>query len=129
MTDNQKEKTKSKEKEEIKVDDSRVWKQNYNLENEFIMAKIFRNQSNVKNNIEIFNEEEKNIRKKKKSKNISNADGQGKKKNLDTDISNNVRKIMSEAGKLVMQMKQTAEKDSIQNIESLMSIAKNIIKR
>ena len=94
MTDNQKEKTKSKEKEEIKVDDSRVWKQNYNLENEFIMAKIFRNQSNVKNNIEIFNEEEKNIRKKKKSKNISNADGQGKKKNLDTDISNNVRKIM-----------------------------------
>ena len=126
MTDNQKEKTKSKEKEEIKVDDSRVWKQNYNLENEFIMAKIFRNQSNVKNNIEIFNEEEKNIRKKKKSKNISNADGQGKKKNLDTDISNNVRKIMSEAGKLVMQMKQTAEKDSIQNIESLMSIAKNI---
>ena len=65
MTDNQKEKKKNKEKEEIKVDDSRVWKQNYNLENEFIMAKIFRNQSNVKNNIEIFNEEEKNIRKKK----------------------------------------------------------------
>ena len=126
MNDKEKGNAKSKEKEEIKVDDTRVWKQNYNLESENIMGNIARSQTNVKNNIEIFNEEERNFRRKKKIKNISSVDGQGNRHNTDTLISNNVRRIMSEAGKLVMQMKQIADKDSIKNIESLMTISKNI---
>ena len=125
MIDNRKE-NKSKEKEEIKVDDARVWKHRYNLDTERIISKIGRSQTNVKNNIEIFNEEERNFRRKKKIKNISSVDGQGNRNNADYNISNNVRRIMSEAGKLVMQIKQTADKDSINNIESLMTITRNI---
>ena len=118
---------KKLEKESIKVADYRVWKQRQNLSSEDIIHNILRNQSKIKNYTEALNEEEKND-KKKKIKNYQSFDGFRNRKQKDSKISNNVQKIMSEVGKLVLDMKIISENSYKNNINSLINTTKQIKK-
>ena len=52
------------------INDFRVWQQKQNLYNDYILDKVNRNQTKIKNLTEVLNENEKNYRKKKaKTKN------------------------------------------------------------
>ena len=115
------------EKESINVADYRVWKQRQNLSSEDIIHNILRNQSKIKNYTEALNEEEKND-KKKKIKNYQSFDGFRNRKQKDSKISNNVQKIMTEVGKLVLDMKIISENSYKNNINSLINTTKQIKK-
>ena len=123
--------TKNEEKklelEPINVADFRVWKQRQNLTSEDIIHSIIRNQSKIKNFAEALNEEEKND-KKKKIKNYQSFDGFRNRKQKDSKVSNNVQKIMSEVGKLVLDMKNISENSYKNNINSLINTSKQIKK-
>ena len=123
--------TKNEEKklelEPINVADFRVWKQRQNLTSEDIIHSIIRNQSKIKNFAEALNEEEKND-KKKKIKNYQSFDGFRNRKQKDSKVSNNVQKIMSEVGKLVLDMKNISENSYKNNINALINTSKQIKK-
>ena len=118
---------KKLELESIKVADFRVWKQRQNLTSEDIIHNIVRNQAKIKNFAEALNEEEKND-KKKKIKNYQSFDGFRNRKQKDSKISSNVQKIMSEVGKLVLDMKLISENSYKNNINSLINTTKQIKK-
>ena len=118
---------KKLELEPINVADFRVWKQRQNLTSEDIIHSIIRNQSKIKNFAEALNEEEKND-KKKKIKNYQSFDGFRNRKQQDSKVSNNVQKIMSEVGKLVLDMKNISENSYKNNINALINTSKQIKK-
>ena len=115
------------EKESINVADFRIWKQRQYLTSEDIITNILRNQSKIKNFTEALNEEEKND-KKKKIKNYQSYDGFRNKRQKDSNLSKNVQKIMSDVGKLVLNMKLISENSYKNNINSLINTSKQIQK-
>jgi hypothetical protein len=115
------------ERESITVADFRVWKQRQNLSSEDIIHNIVRNQAKIRNYTEALNEEEKND-KKKKIKNYQSFDALRNRKQKDSKLSDNVQKIMSEVGKLVIDMKHISENAYKNNINSLMNTTKQIKK-
>ena len=115
------------EKESINVADFRVWKQRQNLSSEDIINDILRDQAKIRNYTEALNEEEKND-KKKKIKNYQSFDGLRNRKQKDSKLSYNVQKIMSEVGKLVVDMKHISENSYKNNINSLINTTKQIKK-
>ena len=115
------------ELESINVADYRVWKQRQNLSSENIIHDIIRDQAKIKNYAEALNEEEKND-KKKKIKNYQSFDGFRNRKQKDLKLSTNVQKIMSEVGKLVLDMKIISENSYKNNINSLINTTKQIKK-
>ena len=118
---------KKLELESINVADFRIWKQRQNLTSEDIIHNIVRNQAKIKNFAEALNEEEKND-KKKKIKNYQSFDGFRNRKQKDSKISSNVQKIMSDVGKLVLDMKLISENSYKNNINSLINTTKQIKK-
>ena len=115
------------ELEPINVADYRVWKQRQNLTGEDIIHNILRNQTKIKNYAEALNEEEKNDRKKK-IKNYQSFDGFRNRKKKDSKVSDNVQKIMTEVGKLVLDMKNISENSYKNNINSLINTSKQLKK-
>jgi len=115
------------EREVIKVPDYRVWKQRQNLSSEDIINNIMKEQNKIKNYTEALNEEEKND-KKKKIKSYQSYDNFRSRKKNDSKVSSNVQKIMSEVGKLVLDMKHISENTYKNNITSLINTT-NQIKR
>ena len=115
------------ERESINIADFRIWKQRQNLTSEDIIHNILKDQSKIKNFTEALNEEEKND-KKKKIKNYQSYDGFRKRRQKDSNLSDNVQKIMSDVGKLVLDMKLIQENSYKNNINSLINTSKQIKK-
>ena len=115
------------EREVIKVPDYRVWKQRQNLSSEDIINNIMKQQNKIKYYTEALNEEEKND-KRKKIKSYQSYDNFRYRKKNDSKVSSNVQKIMSEVGKLVLDMKHISENTYKNNITSLINTT-NQIKR
>ena len=115
------------ERESIRPAEFRVWKQTQNLLSDDIMQNIHRNQLKIKNYTEALNEEEKND-KKKKIKNHQSFDAFRHRKKKDLVVSDNVQKIMTDVGKLVLDMKIISENSYKNNINSLINTS-NQIKR
>ena len=120
--------TEEKEENELtKINDFKVWKLKEELPNEDIIQRINKYQNNLKNLTEILNEDEKHDKKKKQ--NYQSFDSLRKRrKNKDSKLSNNVKKIMTDVGKLVLDMKNISENTYKDNINSLMKTSKEIKK-
>ena len=112
------------ERESIEVSDLRVWKHQQNLSGEDIISNVIDNQAKIKNYTEALNEEEN--RDKRKVRNYQSFDPFKNKKKKNSDISENVQKIMSEVGKLVLDMKHISENSYKNNISSLVNTTKQI---
>ena len=96
-------KEEKEENELTKINDFKVWKLKEELPNEDIIQRINKYQNNLKNLTEILNEDEKHDKKKKQ--NYQSFDSLRKRrKNKDSKLSNNVKKIMTDVGKLVLDM-------------------------
>ena len=120
-------KEEKEENELTKINDFKVWKLKEELPNEDIIQRINKYQNNLKNLTEILNEDEKHDKKKKQ--NYQNFDSLRKRrKNKDSKLSNNVKKIMTDVGKLVLDMKNISENTYKDNINSLMKTSKEIKK-
>ena len=120
-------KEKKEENELTKINDFKVWKLKEELPNEDIIQRINKYQNNLKNLTEILNEDEKHDKKKKQ--NYQSFDSLRKRrKNKDSKLSNNVKKIMTDVGKLVLDMKNISENTYKDNINSLMKTSKEIKK-
>ena len=120
-------KEEKEENELTKINDFKVWKLKEELPNEDIIQRINKYQNNLKNLTEILNEDEKHDKKKKQ--NYQSFDSLRKRrKNKDSKLSNNVKKIMTDVGKLVLDMKNISENTYKDNINSLMKTSKEIKK-
>ena len=116
------------EPEIIKLVDLNPFKLKEEIFSENILNSIDKKQNKIKVDTEILNEDEKND-KKKKIKNYQSFDGTGKRrKNKDSKLSKNVKKIMSDVGKLVLDMKNISENSYKANINSLMKTTREIKK-
>ena len=108
--------------------DLNPWRPKDDPPSENIMNRINKNQNHIRVYTEVLNEDEKN-EKKKKIKNYQSFDGTRKRrKNKDSKLSNNVKKIMSDVGKLVLDMKIISENSYKANINSLLKTTKEIKK-
>ena len=93
-----------------------------------IINAINKDQNKVRILTEVLNEDEKND-KKKKIKNYQSFDAfRKRKKKKDSQLSDNVKKIMSDVGKLVLDMNSLSEDSYKTNINSLMKTSKEIKK-
>ena len=123
-------KENKEEKESIKIFDTNLtpWKRIEVLLNEDIVQNITKNNNKIRILTEVLSDEEKRD-KKKKIKNYQSFDGIHKRrKNKDSKLSTNVKKIMSDVGKLVLDMNSISENSYKANIESLIKTTKEIKK-
>ena len=110
-----------------KISDSKIWKNIYDKPSDAILQRISKNQNNIRTLTEILNEDEK--RDKKKKQNYQSFDSfRKRRKNKDSKISKNVKKIMTDVGKLVLDMKNISENTYKENINSLMKTSNEIKK-
>jgi hypothetical protein len=108
--------------------DMNIWKIKEEFLTDDIMNNIKKNTNNIRILTEVLSDEEKHD-KKKKIKNYQSFDGLGKRgKNKDSKISKNVKKIMSDVGKLVLDMKTISENSYKENIKSLRKTTNEIKK-
>ena len=120
-------KEEKEENELIKISDFKVWKLKEDLSNDDIIQRISKNQNKIRYLTEILNEDEKHDKKKKQ--NYQSFDSLRKRrKNKDSKISTNVKKIMTDVGKLVLDMKNISENTYKANINSLIKTSKEIKK-
>ena len=123
---NLKENDKKIEKEmNDNINDFRVWQQKQNLYNDYILEKVFRNQTKIKNLTEVLNENEKNYRKKK-AKTNQNTDIKKDKNQKDSLVSDRVKEIMGEVGKTVLKIRKSEEDSSKNNIKFLLKTTDQI---
>ena len=116
------------ELEIIKIVDLNPFKLKEEIFSENILNSIDKKQNKIRFDTEILNEDQKHD-KKKKIKNYQSFDGAGKRrKNKDTKISKNVKKIMSDVGKLVLDMNSISENSYKTNINSLVKTTNEIKK-
>ena len=116
------------EPEIIKIVDLNPFKGKTEILTENILNSIDKKQNNIRLYTEILNEDEKRD-KKKKIKSYQSFDGTGKRRNnKDSKLSKNVKKIMSDVGKLVLDMKNISENSYKANINSLIRTTKEIKK-
>ena len=116
------------EPEIIKIVDLNPFKGKEEILTENILNSIDKKQNNIRLYTEILNEDEKRD-KKKKIKSYQSFDGTGKRRNnKDSKLSKNVKKIMSDVGKLVLDMKNISENSYKTNINSLIRTTKEIKK-
>jgi len=109
------------------INDFRVWKQKAGLVSENIIESIKKSQSKIKHQTEILNEGgERHDRKKIKSHFKSNKFKD--KKSDDFFVSDTVKKIMGDVGKLVMNIRTQEDNLSKVNINALLETTKQIKK-
>ena len=107
------------------INDFRVWQQKQNLYNDYILDKVNRNQTKIKNLTEVLNENEKNYRKKK-AKTNQNTDINKDKNQKDSLVSDRVKEIMGEVGKTVLRIRKSEEDSSKNNIKFLLKTTDQI---
>ena len=116
------------ENDSLNLADFNLWNQKEEVLREDILNRINKNQNQIRNLTEVLNEDERHD-KKKKIKNYQSFDGLRKRrKNKDSLLSKNVKKIMSDVGKLVLDMNTISENSYKTNIESLMKTSRDIKK-
>ena len=116
------------DKESLNLGDFDPWKQREDTLREDIVNKITKKQNQIRILTEVLNEDEKHD-KKKKIKNYQSFDGfRKRRKNKDSKLSQNVKKIMSDVGKLVLDMHTISENSYKNNIESLLKTTREIKK-
>ena len=123
-------KENNEELEQIKLLDLNLnpWKIKEELLNENIIHTLNRDSNKIRLLTEVLNEDEKHD-KKKKIKNYQSFDGNRKRrKNKDSILNDNVKKIMSDVGKLVLDMNSISENSYKTNIDSLIKTTKEIKK-
>ena len=112
----------------LNLGDFNPWKQREDTLREDIVNKITKKQNQIRILTEVLNEDEKHD-KKKKIKNYQSFDGLRKRrKNKDSKLSQNVKKIMSDVGKLVLDMHTISENSYKKNIDSLIKTTREIKK-
>lgn len=117
---------KEVKKEDFGIRDFRVWKHKYGLYSDNIIDSVIKSQSQVKNYTDSLNEGERNDRKKIKS--YQSTDKFKDKKKDELQVSETVKKIMGDVGKLVMNMKKQEENLSRDNINALLETTNQIKK-
>ena len=116
------------ENDSLNLADFNLWNQREEVLREDILNRINKNQNQIRNLTEVLNEDERHD-KKKKIKNYQSFDGLRKRrKNKDSLLSKNVKKIMSDVGKLVLDMNTISENSYKTNIESLKKTTRDIKK-
>ena len=110
-----------------KITDFRVWKIKQNMESENIIGKALKNQNKIKNWAEVLNEDYKN--NKNNNINLFLKESNSKKGyEIKNYLSPNVNRIVTDVGKLVSEMKNSEEKLSKININSLIKTKNQIQK-
>jgi len=119
--------TEEKEdKDSLNLGDFNLWKQREDTLREDILNRINKKQNQIRILTEVLNEDEKHD-KKKKIKNYQSFDALRKRrKNKDSKLSKNVKKIMSDVGKLVLDMNTISENSYKTNINSLIKTTREI---
>ena len=116
------------ENDSLNLADFNLWNQKEEVLREDILNRINKNQNQIRNLTEVLNEDERHD-KKKKIKNYQSFDSLRKRrKNKDSLLSKNVKKIMSDVGKLVLDMNTISENSYKTNIESLKKTTRDIKK-
>ena len=113
-------------KEEFGIKDYCVWKQTLGLESDNIIESLIKNHSRIKDYTEALNEREINNRKKTIS--LQNLYTFKDRKKDDILVSDTVKKIMGDVGKLVMNLKTQEENLSRDNINALLETTNQIKK-
>lgn len=109
------------------INDLRVWKQKQNLNSENIIGSVTKSLSQIKSYKDALNEEEKNDRKKK-IKFHQSIDKFKDKNEKDNYVSENVKKIMGDVGRMVMGIRTAETNISKENIEALLKTTNEIKK-
>ena len=105
-------------KEKLEIKDFRVWKQKTGLMSDNIIESVIKSQSQIKNYTEALNEGERHDRKKIKSYQSSDRFKEQKKNEI--FVSETVKKIMGDVGKMVMNIRQQEDTLSKVNINALL---------
>ena len=123
---NETENKNSEKKEEFGIKDYHVWKHKVGLVSDNIIDSLIKNQSKIKNYTESLNERE--LKDRKKIKSFTSTDKLKEKKDDGILVSDTVKKIMGDVGKLVMNMKTQEENLSRTNINALLETTNQIKK-
>jgi hypothetical protein len=123
---NETDKRKSAKKEKFGIKDFRVWKQQSGLMSDNIIDSVIKSQSQIKNYTEALNEGERHDRKKIKS--YQSTDRFKDLKTNDTLVSDAVKKIMGDVGKMVMNIRQQEDNLSKVNINALLETTNQLKK-
>ena len=116
----------SEKKEKFGIKDYRVWKQKSGLVSDNIMESLIKSQSLIKNYTEALNEGERHDRKRIKS--YQSSDNFRNKKKDEIIVSDTVKKIMGDVGKLVMNIRTQEDLLSKVNINALLETTNQIKK-
>ena len=123
---NETDRRNSAKKEILGIKDFRVWKQQSGLISDNIIEAVLKSQSQIKNYTESLNEGERNDRKKIRSN--QSADRFKDHKKNEIYVSDTVKKIMGDVGKMVLNIRQQEDILSKVNINALLETT-NQLKR
>ena len=123
---NETDRRNSAKKEILGIKDFRVWKQQSGLISDNIIEAVLKSQSQIKNYTESLNEGERNDRKKIRSN--QSADRFKDQKKNEIYVSDTVKKIMGDVGKMVLNIRQQEDILSKVNINALLETT-NQLKR
>ena len=115
---NETDKKNSSKNEKFGIKDFRVWKQQSGLLSDNIIDSIVKSQTQIKNYTEALNEGERHDRKRIKS--YQSTDRSKDLKTNDILVSDAVKKIMGDVGKMVMNIRQQEDNLSKVNINALL---------
>ena len=123
---NETDKRNSAKKEKLGIKDFRVWKQQSGLVSDNIIEAVIKSQSQIKNYTDSLNDGERNDRKKIRSN--QSADRFRDQKKNEIYVSDTVKKIMGDVGKMVLNIRQQEDLLSKVNINALLETT-NQLKR
>ena len=114
------------EKPKSEIDDFRVWKQKEGMSSDNIIESVIKSQSKIKNYTEALNEGER--RDYRKIKSYQSSDRFKDQKDSDLYVSNTVKKIMGDVGKMVLNIRQQEDNLSKVNINALLETTNKLKK-
>ena len=119
-------KRNSAKKDNLGIKDYRVWKQKTGLVSDNIIESVIKSQSQIKKLTESLNDDERHERKKIKS--YQSSDRLKDQKKNEILVSDNVKKIMNDVGKMVMNIRQQEDTLSKVNINALLETTNQLKK-
>ena len=123
---NETDKRNSAKKDNLGIKDYRVWKQKTGLVSDNIIESVTKSQSQIKKLTESLNDDERHERKKIKS--YQSSDRLKDQKKNEILVSDNVKKIMNDVGKMVMNIRQQEDTLSKVNINALLETTNQLKK-
>ena len=123
---NETDKRNSSKNEKSEIEDFRVWKQKAGMSSDNIIESVIKSQSQIKTYTEALNEGER--RDYRKIKSYQSSDRFKDQKDSDFLVSNTVKKIMGDVGKLVLNIRQQEDNLSKVNINALLETTNKLKK-